>query len=101
MTRVLGEAMAIMPKGHGIVTVGRSIDEACILAMYLERTAKIQAVAQSFGYSGPTDAFREEMQVSRDKMMAMPDGPRPTHSAEWAYYADEVRKGERWTRGMS
>ncbi len=49
LARVLGQASALIIKGHGTVTVGRTIDEACITALYLERTAKIQAIAHPLG----------------------------------------------------
>ena len=41
LAKALGSASAIMIKGHGIVTVGATIDEACMNALYMERTAKI------------------------------------------------------------
>ena len=102
LARVLGQASAVIIKGHGTVTVGRTIDEASMTALYLERTAKIQAIAHILGYSGPTDESREEIRVSFEKMMALASSPeraRPAHSAEWTYYADKVKKGELWSRG--
>lgn len=102
LARALGQASAVIIKGHGTVTVGRSIDEACITALYLERTAKIQAIAYTLGYTAPTDAYRQEILTSFDKMIDLANTTgrvRPAHSAEWSYYADKVRKGEVWARG--
>ena len=102
LAQALGQASAVIIKGHGTVTVGRSIDEACITALYLERIAKIQAIAYTLGYTTPTDAYRQEILTSFDKMIDLANTPgrvRPAHSAEWSYYADKVRKGEVWARG--
>ena len=45
LAKTLGNASAHDDQGHGIVTVGETIDEACINALYMERTAKIMAIA--------------------------------------------------------
>ncbi len=44
LARVTGNSVAVLIKGHGIVTAGATIREACFHALYLERTAKMQAV---------------------------------------------------------
>jgi L-ribulose-5-phosphate 4-epimerase len=100
LARTLGNASAIMIKGHGIVTVGASIDEACINALYMERTAKIMAIARLHGYRGTTPEWIQTLSGSREKLFRQPrDGM--FHSAEWNYYADKIKKGERWTRGWT
>jgi ribulose-5-phosphate 4-epimerase/fuculose-1-phosphate aldolase len=96
----LGNASALMIKGHGIVTVGATIDEACITALYMERTAKIMAVAHLHGYQGPTPESVETQSASRKKLFRRPRDEM-FHSADWNYYADKVKKGERWTRGWT
>ena len=98
LARALGNASAIMIKGHGIVTVGESIDEACINALYMERTAKIMAIARLHGYQGPTAETIQVQSESRKKLFRRPRDE-IFHSADWNYYAEKVRKGERWTRG--
>ena len=99
LARALDKAGGIMIKGHGIVTVGRTIDEACMSALYMERTAKIQAIAHLLGFSGPTEEFLRELGASKDKLFARPGRTAMGHSADWNYYADKVKKGERWSRG--
>ena len=104
MARAMGPAPGIVLKGHGIVSVGRSIDEACITALYMERTAKIQAIAHTLGYSAPTKQFVQTIEDTYTKLMArIRELGRPPHehSAEWDYYADKVRKGEQWPRGWT
>jgi ribulose-5-phosphate 4-epimerase/fuculose-1-phosphate aldolase len=100
LAKTLGEASAVMIKGHGIVTVGPTIDEACINALYMERTAKIMAIARLHGYQGPTAEAIQTLSGSREKLFRRPRHEM-FHSAEWNYYADKIRKGERWTRGWT
>ena len=99
LARTLGNANGMMIKGHGIVTVGKSIDDACMNAVYMERTAKIMAMAQLFGFSGVPDEFIGQLSSSKEKLLSR--GTRLSHSAEWNYYADKIKKGERWTRGWA
>ncbi|MGH7874053.1 MAG: class II aldolase/adducin family protein [Candidatus Binatia bacterium] len=100
LAKALGSASALMIKGHGIVTVGATIDEACIGALYMERTAKIMAVARLHGYRGPTPDSIETQTASRKKLFRRPRDEM-FHSADWNYYAEKVKKGERWTRGWT
>jgi L-ribulose-5-phosphate 4-epimerase len=100
LAKALGTASAIMIKGHGIVTVGASIDEACMSALYMERTAKIMAIARLHGYQGPTTESIQTLTGSREKLFRRPRDE-VFHSADWNYYADKIKKGERWTRGWT
>jgi len=45
MARALGKDLALMIRGHGAVTVGESIEAACINAVSLEKTAEMQFMA--------------------------------------------------------
>jgi len=99
LARTLGDANGMMIKGHGIVTVGKTIDEACMNAVYMERTAKIMAMAQLFGFTGVPDGFIGQLSSSKEKLLSR--GRRLPHSAEWNYCADKIKKGERWTRGWA
>jgi ribulose-5-phosphate 4-epimerase/fuculose-1-phosphate aldolase len=100
LAQSLGDASAVMIKGHGIVTVGATIDEACINALYMERTAKIMAIAGLHGYQGPTADSIETLTASRKKLFRRPRDEM-FHSADWNYYADKVKRGEHWTRGWT
>lgn len=100
LAKTLGDASALMIKGHGIVTVGATIDEACMGALYMERTAKIMAIARLHGYQGPTAASLEAQVESRKKLFRRPRDEM-FHSADWNYYAEKVKKDERWTRGWT
>ena len=97
LARTLSNAKGMMIKGHGIVAVGSSIDEACFNAVYMERTAKIMAMAKLFGFKEVPGDFIGQLSNSKEKLLSR--GPRLNHSAEWNYYAQLVNKGERWNRG--
>jgi L-fuculose-phosphate aldolase len=45
----LGEKRALLLAHHGIVVAGRSVEEACILALQFERAAQLQLLAASAG----------------------------------------------------
>ena len=49
IAQILGPAKAIILRGHGAVVVGHSIKEACILALYLEESARLQVEAIKLG----------------------------------------------------
>lgn len=49
MVKKLGAQRALIHKGHGIVTVGRSLEQACTLALFLEGAAKMQYISRQFG----------------------------------------------------
>jgi len=46
---LLGEAKAVLLRGHGAVVVGHSIPEVCVLALYLEESARLQVEAMRLG----------------------------------------------------
>ena len=52
VNETIGDAPGMTISGHGIVTIGRSIDEATFNAIYMERTAKIEHAARLMGFQG-------------------------------------------------
>lgn len=60
VARALGEHNAMLLRNHGIVTVGRNIEEATMLALFLERACKNQLMVEACGgavhVSTPEDA---------------------------------------------
>jgi ribulose-5-phosphate 4-epimerase/fuculose-1-phosphate aldolase len=73
MLKVLGHSFAMIHKGHGIVTIGRSLEEACTLAMYLESAARTQLVATQFG--GRLKPFEHEAVVQYANSHSLKDRP--------------------------
>jgi len=49
MAKLLGDARALMLRGHGAVVVGQSIREVCMLALFLEESARLQSEATRLG----------------------------------------------------
>src|SRR5262249_49943320 len=49
VTRCLGDHQALIHRTHGIVTAGRSIEEAVWLALKLERACRVQLMAEAAG----------------------------------------------------
>lgn len=61
MAKLLGDAKAVMLRGHGAVVVGQSIREVCMLAVYLEESARLQTEAMKLG----TPMFLERDEAER------------------------------------
>jgi len=49
VARTLGAGRALILRNHGIVTVGKTIDEAVFIAIKLERACRIQMLAEAAG----------------------------------------------------
>ena len=102
LARALGKGLAVVIRGHGIVTVGNSVVDACFNAVYLERTAKIQAIANVLGFQSVDDEFLNHLFASRKKLLLRHRGRTEEinmFAPEWKYYKDKVLKGDYWSRG--
>ena len=55
MADALGEGKAILLKNHGLVTVGRNIREATVLALCLEQACALQLRAEASGHLSGSD----------------------------------------------
>lgn len=60
----LGECRAIMHRGHGAFVVGRSVEDALVTAITLERAAQAQVLAAGLGSLNP---LRVEKMTDREK----------------------------------
>lgn len=49
IARALGPCKAILLRGHGAIVVAQSIPEVCMLSLYLEESARLQAEAMKLG----------------------------------------------------
>lgn len=76
----LGDAPALVLANHGIVAVGDSIENACIVAFALEETAKLQWLASSLG---------TPRKISTGEVRSVLEGRRHEEyfSHVWAHYA--------------
>jgi L-ribulose-5-phosphate 4-epimerase len=63
----LGDRMAMLLKGHGVIVCGDSLEYATVHAIYLERTAYMQWVASCVGK--PTMMPQSEIDYMKENMM--------------------------------
>ncbi len=88
LAKTLGTARAVLLRNHGIVTVGSSVEEAALLAIQLERAAKLQILAACLGpYAWTPDS---ELPQKAAHLFSPAQVER-----NWGYY---VRKLRRWER---
>lgn len=60
---------ALLLRNHGIVTAGRSVEEAVMMAVLLEKACKVQLLAEQAG--GPNASTSpEEARIKRDRIYA-------------------------------
>jgi len=63
----LGTSDALLLRNHGIVTVGRSIEEAVMIAVLLEKACKVQLMAEHAGGPKATTS-KDEAQIKRERI---------------------------------
>ena len=85
LAQVLGNQMAVMLKGHGAVTVGASIEQACIMSLNLEKTAKLMLMAGQFGQVQPMSAE----DLARYSNRRRTDSEK-SRKGFWAYYGERL-----------
>jgi ribulose-5-phosphate 4-epimerase/fuculose-1-phosphate aldolase len=66
LAKTLGASSAALMKSHGAVTVGKSLQEAFVLANYMEENAHRQYMAMQIGK--PYAFTQEEMVLCREKL---------------------------------
>lgn len=80
ISKAIGDKRAILLSHHGLLIAGRSVEEACVLALLFERAAKMQLLAMSAGEIRPIpDVLGKEAHdwISTPKR----------HGAAFSYYA--------------
>lgn len=83
IAQILGPAKAVILRGHGAVVVGKSIRESCILALYLEESARLQVEATKLGE--PKFVSRAEA----ERIARRTFKPASTERA-WEHYASQA-----------
>lgn len=81
----LGYKRALIIKNHGVVVVGKSIEEAVITAIFLEKAAKAQLIAKQYGKLSP---------IAKETALKMHDKQYHDKQFEqfWNYYVRLVKK---------
>jgi L-fuculose-phosphate aldolase len=95
-TRTMGDSCALMITGHGANVVGASVQEACLNAVHVERTAKMIMWAESVGKANPIPPEVVESYARVERERVQNRGSRPPRSPEWNYYERLVKRGEHW-----
>jgi ribulose-5-phosphate 4-epimerase/fuculose-1-phosphate aldolase len=95
-TKAMGKSCALMMKGHGANVIGKSIQEACLNAVHLERTAKMILRAAGVGRFSPLTATAMKRFHAVEASRLNRRRPGPPRSPEWNYYESMIKRGERW-----
>jgi 3,4-dihydroxyphthalate decarboxylase len=87
MLEVMGESDVCVLRGHGVVVVGKSIEEATIRAIKLDHLAKMNLQAATLGNvpSIPQDDI--------DAFLSRRGAPDRSQGALWRFYAEWEKKG--------
>lgn len=89
MARALGQDLALMIRGHGAVTVGDSIEDACIHAVALEKTAEMQFMASMLLLSPSVKADFKTTALFDPKT---PEGKARVQKRYWAFYLSKLNR---------
>ena len=97
VANMLGDSKAILLRGHGAATAGRSLDDSVLTMYQLEEQAKMNWYA--YCAAGPnhdrlSDELIDEM-TDRPSMEDLPhfQGKQVRRGGVWAYYTDRVSQG--------
>lgn len=82
MAKALGDRNAILLKWHGVVTVGPTVEEACMTAIALEKLARIQVMAMSVTGGKTVEALPPEAPLT-DPVILSP-------WAGWEYFVSRL-----------
>ena len=87
----LGQAHALLLAHHGLLTAGHSVQEACFLAVFMERMARLQINAAAVGGVVPIDA----VQARRARDFLRTDRIMNITFDAWVRKARQSRAGEK------
>ena len=89
---LIGPNRAVILKGHGAVVVGKSIEEATVSAIDLERAAKAQFMAACAGKLVPFTEKEMEPLVRFLRTIEAQTGTTNPFERAWAYYRSRLGK---------
>jgi ribulose-5-phosphate 4-epimerase/fuculose-1-phosphate aldolase len=90
LAKCLGDSNAVVIKGHGVVTVSNSLQEACMLALQLEKSARIQALASRLGRVRQAPRKYVDLQLERMVPKAGKGETSGKGLSEWRYYCSLI-----------
>jgi len=82
LAQALRDHRAVLLANHGVVIAGSSVEEACVLSIWLERCAELQLLAGE----NPPNLIRDE----REALQLMAHQLRVTVPSAWEYYKRKV-----------
>jgi ribulose-5-phosphate 4-epimerase/fuculose-1-phosphate aldolase len=89
---LLGPNRAVILKGHGAIIVGKSIEEATVSAIDLERAAKVQWMAASAGRLVPFTEEEKEPMVRFLRNIESQPGTTNPFARAWEFYKSRVMR---------
>jgi ribulose-5-phosphate 4-epimerase/fuculose-1-phosphate aldolase len=89
---MLGPNKAVMLKGHGAVVVGKTIEEATIVAVKLEAAARLQLLASSAGKLVPFTEQEKKLLIDFIEGVNQKGGTINAYGRAWAYYENLFKR---------
>jgi L-fuculose-phosphate aldolase len=85
LARAMGDRSVLLMRNHGVVTVGRSLEEAVILAIDFEKAAKEHLLASTFGR--PTEVPPEIVREMIPKLFDLDQ-----YKMMWDFYTRKLKR---------
>jgi L-fuculose-phosphate aldolase len=85
LARAMGDKSVLLMRNHGIVTAGRSLEEAAILAIDFEKAAREHLLASSFGK--PTEVSGKTAEAMVPKLFDLDQ-----YSMMWDFYVRKLKR---------
>lgn len=85
LARAMGDKSVLLMRNHGVVTAGRSLEEAVILAIDFEKAAKEHLLASTFGR--PTEVPPEIVQEMIPKLFDLDQ-----YKMMWDFYTRKLKR---------
>ena len=85
LARIMGDQLFVLMRNHGIVTAGRSLEEAVILAIDFEKAAREHLLASSFGK--PTEVSRGVAENMIPKLFDLDQ-----YGMMWDFYVRKLKR---------
>lgn len=90
LAQVLGSGEAVLLRGNGTLVVGRTVSEACVKALFLEESARIQCLIAGAG---------TPLALTPEELARRTDVPYDHYGRAWQYYRARFASGVTRARG--
>ena len=97
--KAMGDSCAVIIRGHGAIVTGKTLKEACVNMVQLERKAKLILMSGVVGQPQSLSAAElEEFKGVAGLRARGKADPAIASFMEWSYYESLIKRGERWNR---